>query len=83
MAFQVFRVDGTEVKPGDTLIDFRGDEAKFLGCTHPRKIQTDQMGCERYPSVYNVEIRGPQGYVWNRVTEESKSAITKIMGGIK
>lgn len=72
--FRVFRADGTEVMPGDTLTDFRGKTGtKYLGCKHPRKVMTDDMGCEKYPSVYNLEIRGPMGYVWNPVTDEGRT----------
>jgi hypothetical protein len=76
MTFKVFRADGTEVMPGDKLIDFRGDEATFTGCTHPRKIKTNLMGCEKYPSVFNVEIReASDGYVWNAVSEHGRAML--------
>lgn len=74
MEFQVYRADGTEVMPGDVLTNFRGKSGtKYLGCKHPRKIMTDEIGCEKYPSVYNVEIRhNADGYVWNPVSDEGR-----------
>jgi hypothetical protein len=56
MAFEVYRADGTKVEQGDTLTSSRNEEHTFRSCTHPRKVYTS-VG-ERYPSVYNVEIRG-------------------------
>jgi hypothetical protein len=70
--YRTFRSDGTEVKPGDTITTFRGEEVTYTGCKHPRKIQTDMMGCEKYPSVFGLEIRGPEGYVWNPVSVEGR-----------
>lgn len=67
--FHVFRADGSEVKPGDQLIS-RGEVEIFKGCVHPRKIYTDVY--DRYPSVFDLEIRGPMGYVWNPVTDEGR-----------
>lgn len=70
MNFKVFRKNGTEVKIGDLIISFRGDTTTFTGCKHPRKIQTSMMGCEKYPSVFDLQIRGydesgNEVYVWN------------------
>jgi hypothetical protein len=70
--FRAFRSDGTEVKRGDTITTSRGEEVTYTGCKHPRKVQTDMMGCEKYPSVFDLEIRGPEGYVWNAVSEEGR-----------
>jgi hypothetical protein len=70
--FRVFRADGTEVMIGDTLINSLGEDTTFRGCKHPRKVMTSEMGCERYPSVYQLEIRGPEGYVWNVVSDAGR-----------
>src|SRR5687767_6354622 len=77
--FHVFRADGSEVMPDDKLVDFRGDEAVYLGCKHPRKVQTNLMGCEKYPSVFDLEIRGPEGYVWNAVSDEGRKIQANVL----
>jgi hypothetical protein len=52
------RVDGTEVKPGDEITDFRGDKSTFVGITGPTKIHVkkDEMDREFYPSVFDLII---------------------------
>jgi|SRR5688572_15012569 len=77
--FHVFRADGSEVMPDDKLVDFRGGEAVYLGCKHRRKVQTNLMGCEKYPSVFDLEIRGPEGYVWNAVSDEGRRIQANVL----
>lgn len=63
----VTRADGTEVRPGDTIRSFRGDDATFRlltrvpgdGTATEGKIIVDEPdwpGAERYPSVYDLRV---------------------------
>lgn len=73
--FTVHRADGSQVMIGDriTSVGARRETTTFRGCKHPRKIMTTEMGCERYPSVYDLEIRNmTDGYVWNPVSDEGR-----------
>lgn len=60
-------LNGKEVKPGDKIKDFRGDEHIFKGITNPGtpfggrngKVQVDfgdGSSVEYYPSVFNIEL---------------------------
>lgn len=57
--------DGWEIKPGDSLVDFRGQEWWYTGCYHERKIivseNKDDVNDPRstrefYPSVFNLKV---------------------------
>ena len=63
----VIRADGSEVRPGDTVINFRGEPAIFRSLTRVPgdgtatngKIIVDEPGwegAERYPSVYDLTV---------------------------
>lgn len=63
----VIRADGTEVRPGDVVRNFRGVDATFRlltrvpgdGTATNGKIIVDEPdwpGCERYPSVYDLTV---------------------------
>lgn len=59
----VTRKDGTVLKPGDKLTNFRGEAAYFAGCYHPRKVcvkhkptDSDTSAREYYPNVYDLTI---------------------------
>lgn len=54
---RLIRKDGTEVKPGDTLIDFRGDKHEFVAVTRGgSRIYTQHhdrgLKQEFFPSVF-------------------------------
>jgi hypothetical protein len=63
----VIRADGTEVRPGDVVRNFRGVDAIFRSLTRVPgdgtgtngKIIVDEpdwQGAERYPSVYDLSV---------------------------
>lgn len=58
--YNVWHENGIQVKEGETLKDFRGGKAVFLGCTHPRKINVRYSGSNgmqvRYPAIFDVII---------------------------
>ena len=59
--FTVYHKDGSEVKVGDKLSTFNGDEYTYYGCYHPRKVcvRNDKFECGRefYPNVLGLTIK--------------------------
>jgi hypothetical protein len=64
--YKVTRENGSVVKIGDVLVDFRGEEWFYEGCTHPRKVQVYQgdrdaswpgkISREFYAELFDVTI---------------------------
>jgi hypothetical protein len=92
--YTVYRADGTQVLPGEGLVNHRGERDIFHAVTHPRKvcvrIPSDDWYArdgytvqEYYPSVYRVEIRAVRDggtYVWNPVSELGKALPINMEG---
>jgi len=57
---KVIKKDGSEVKPGEVLIDFRGETARFQSVSASRNrvyVKTeDGYESEYFPSVYDLTI---------------------------
>jgi hypothetical protein len=61
---KAFRQDGTEVRPGDIITDFRSETATFERATRAPhghrtgRIQVDgPHGSEFYMTVFNLDVR--------------------------
>lgn len=65
MALKAFRADdGTEVRPGDIVTDWRDNDAEFHAVTRgpspgrSAKVQVDgQYGPEYYAQVFKLDVR--------------------------
>jgi hypothetical protein len=64
MALKAFREDGTEVRPGEVVTDFRGDQAVFHAATRaPNGRRTGKVqvggpfGSEYYMTVFKLTVR--------------------------
>lgn len=57
-----YREDGTEVFPGDTVVDFRGESHVFDYATRPRsdgrsgKVFVKGRGIEYYDKVFGLTV---------------------------
>jgi hypothetical protein len=62
MKFKVYTLAGDEIKPGDRITSFRGEEFEFVDCIHPRKITVkhhpnSDWVRELFPTVFNLNIK--------------------------
>jgi hypothetical protein len=85
MTLRAFRQDGTEVRRGDTITDFRGDEHVFHAATRAPdghrtgKVQADNgHGPEFYMTVFGLTVRDVPDPVYTR--EQVSTAFEATMG---